>query len=65
MLGDSKEREHAYRGLVKTLGCPGCQDAARESFAFICACISQYKRPPQDLEQQFGQVVIFYAQKVQ
>lgn len=39
-------------------------DAATQNFPFVCAAITSYREPPQDLEQRFGQAVLFFAQKV-
>lgn len=61
LLTASLEREQAYRGFVLSLGYEHSRQAVTEHFPFMCACISAYKDAPQDLEQQFGQVVLFFA----
>ena len=52
------------RGLILVLSYEQAMNAATQNFPFVCAAITSYREPPQDLEQLFGQAVHFYAERV-
>lgn len=60
LVKDPSEKESGYRGFCKVL--PISTKAVTDNFPFICSCFSNYKSPPADLEQAFGQILTEFKQ---
>lgn len=62
LVKDPVEKESSYRGFCKVL--PTSTKAVTDNFPFICSCFSNYRSPPADLEQTFGQILSEFKQYI-